>query len=152
MAKLEDKLAVLATMSLAQLRGEWLQLFRTPAPDGVAHRLLALGIAWRLQEKAQGGLSQASTRELDRLDRQLARTGDLGAEPTAALKVGTRLVREWGGATHQVELMDDGYVYGGERYGSLSQIAHKITGAKWSGPRFFGLNRRTAPVGGDLHG
>jgi hypothetical protein len=150
-ARLDDKLAALATMSLAQLRGEWLQTFRSPAPPRVAHKLLALGIAYRWQEKAYGSLPSMQARELDRLAGQLARTGDLGAAPTAALKVGTRLVREWHGVTHQVELLEDGYLYADARYGSLSQIAQKITGTKWSGPRFFGLTRRSQPAG-EAHG
>jgi len=55
------------------------------------------------------------------------------------LKPGTRLLREWGGKTHTVIVLDDGFEYDGERYPSLTQIARRITAAHWSGPRFFGL-------------
>jgi hypothetical protein len=52
---------------------------------------------------------------------------------------GTRLVREWNGKTHHVDVVQSGFVWNGGRYGSLSAIAREITGARWSGPRFFGL-------------
>ena len=143
MAKLDGRLAALATMSPAQLRGEWLQTFRTAAP-AVGYRLLALAIAHRLQVQARGGLSAAHAGELARLGARYARTGDVGADATATLKVGTRLVRDWGGVPHQVLIREDGFLYGDRVYRSLSQIARAITGAHWSGPRFFGLARRTS--------
>lgn len=140
MAKLNDKLAALATMSPAQLRGEWLQLFGCPAP-GVGHRLLALAIAHRLQEKAMGGLQASIVREIDVMVRQLNKTGSIRTSTVVALKPGTRLVREWRGTTHQVLLLDDGYLWQNAQYSSLSEIAYRITGTRWSGPRFFGLTR-----------
>lgn len=142
MQKLQDKLAALATMSPAQLRGEWLQLFRVPAPP-VGHKLLALRIAYRLQEKVMGGLPASSAREIENMVRQFGRTGGLKVK-AAALKPGTRLVREWGGATHQVLLLDKGYLYQDQHYRSLSMIARRITGTNWSGPRFFGLTGKGA--------
>jgi hypothetical protein len=54
-------------------------------------------------------------------------------------------VREWGGETHSVLVLDEGFGYRGGRYRSLSQIARLITGAHWSGPRFFGLNGGPKP-------
>lgn len=63
--------------------------------------------------------------------------------PPAALRtqpsVGTRLVREWNGRMHVVEVTENGFVWDGKSYRSLSAIARRITGAHWSGPRFFGL-------------
>ena len=57
------------------------------------------------------------------------------------LKPGARLVREWHGRTHTVTVTEDGFEYAGASYSSLTKIAKKITGAHWSGPRFFGLVR-----------
>jgi hypothetical protein len=128
-------------LSLAQLRGEWLQQHKAPPPETVGRPFLMLGIAHRLQEKAFGKLALSSVRELERLGRRLDETGTLGEEPTARLKLGTRLVREWQGRSHQVELTEKGYLYGDRNYASLSQVARAITGAQWSGPRFFGLKR-----------
>ncbi len=59
----------------------------------------------------------------------------LRAQPAA----GTRLVREWNGRMHVVEVTENGFVWDGKSYRSLSAIARRITGAHWSGPRFFGL-------------
>ena len=56
-----------------------------------------------------------------------------------ALAPGSRLVREWQGRPHTIEVLEDGFLYVGRRYRSLSEIARAITGARWSGPRFFGL-------------
>jgi hypothetical protein len=57
----------------------------------------------------------------------------------AAMKPGTRLVREWNGRIHHVEVVSDGFVWNGKTHRSLSVIAREITGVQWSGPRFFGL-------------
>lgn len=142
MSRLDDKLAALAKMSPAQLRGEWLQTFKTAAPD-VGHRLLALGIAHRLQAKAKGGLPPRLTREIEGMMRQLGKGGEIKLATAASLRPGTQLVREWHGTTHRVMILDDCYLYRDKRYGSLSEIARVITGTHWSGPRFFGLTRKT---------
>jgi hypothetical protein len=60
------------------------------------------------------------------------------------LRTGTTLVREWRGHTHTVLVREDGFEYEGRHYRSLTVIAEKITGAHWSGPRFFGLTRRVS--------
>lgn len=146
MSKLDDKLTALAMMSPAQLRGEWLQMFGTAAPP-VGHRLLALTMAHRLQEKAKGGLPVKLAREIDTMVRQLGKGGEIKASASATLRPGTQLVREWRGTTHRVLLLDDSYLYRDERYGSLSEIARKITGAHWSGPRFFGLTKTMTGTG-----
>lgn len=62
--------------------------------------------------------------------------------PTKSLKAGTRLVREWHGESHVVDVVGEGYLYRGDLYKSLSKIAASITGAKWSGPRFFGVSSK----------
>jgi hypothetical protein len=61
--------------------------------------------------------------------------------PAISLKAGTRLVREWHGVTHTVLVEAQGFDWNGRRYRSLTILAHEITGAHWSGPRFFGLRR-----------
>ena len=142
MATLEDKLIALATMSPAQLVAEWHRVHKSPAP-AMTPDLLRRGIAYRLQEQAHGGLKPSIKRELERIGGQFDRT-----EPVAVasmhIKPGTRLVRDWGGATHHVLVEERGFTYRDQRYGSLSEIASTITGTKWSGPRFFGLTRQRA--------
>jgi len=137
-----DDLAAIGKMSKAQLRERWVQLCRSQVPD-ISPALMALGIAHRLQVRRAADLPAASVRELRQLAIVLDRDGTLTSEPLATIKLGTALVRSWHGVTHQVLLTDRGYVYKGETYRSLSHIAREITGAHWSGPRFFGIRRRT---------
>lgn len=143
MAQIDDDLAALATMSPAQLRSKWRQLYRASPPDFTPD-LLRRGIAWRLQERFYGGLPAAAEDELRRLATELRRTGRI-AEPEVRLKPGTRLIRGWKGRSYLVEVKDDGYHYDGRRFTSLTPIAREITGTNWSGPRFFGVKARPAP-------
>ena len=122
-------------MSPAQLRGEWLRVHRSPAPQ-VTPDLLMRGIAYRLEEKAFGGFTVAEKRKLLSIGSDAA-----GASADIIIKPGTRLVRDWGGVSHHVLVLEKGYLYRDDRFDSLSQLARHITGAKWSGPRFFGLGK-----------
>jgi hypothetical protein len=49
------------------------------------------------------------------------------------------LVRDWGGVTHQAKVLEDGVLFRGKRFKSLSEVARVITGSRWSGLLFFGL-------------
>jgi Protein of unknown function (DUF2924) len=97
------------------------------------------GITYKMQESAFGGLSKAILRKLQ----TSVPSEPLVAkkrQPRPSFKPGTRLVREWHGVTHTVVILADGVEWRGQRYRSLSVVARDITGAHWSGPRFFGLN------------
>ncbi|MGB7406794.1 MAG: DUF2924 domain-containing protein [Pacificimonas sp.] len=131
----------LERMTPAELRAKWREVCRVPAP-AIGPSLLARGIAHRLQERAHGSLPSSTVREIDRLRKRLARTGSTEHLPTISLKTGTRLVRSWHGKTYQVLVCDKGFEFEGRHYDSLSHIAREITGAGWSGPRFFGLRKR----------
>lgn len=146
MSRLSDEFSALSKMPKLQLRERWSQLYRSSAPD-ISSALLALGIAHRLQVRQSADLPTGHVREIKRLGHILAGHGTLTSEPMATIKLGTSLVRSWRGATHQVLITDRGYVYKGQTYRSLSQIAYEITGARWSGPRFFGLKRRSKANG-----
>ncbi|MEO3471445.1 DUF2924 domain-containing protein [Roseomonas sp. CAU 1739] len=142
--ELSGPVAALASLGLEDLRIEWRKLYRSAAPVRLSRDLLQRSIAHRLQEEALGGLSAAALRQLGALSRSLAATGKQPpVAPAVKLKPGTTLVREWHGRTHTVTVLEKGFEHGGEHYASLTQIAHLITGAHRSGPRFFGL-RRTA--------
>jgi hypothetical protein len=121
---------------------EWRRQFRVNPPDRLRREILELGIAWKLQEKALGGLKKAVAAELRDLAEALATTGDIRRAKTPRLKPGARLVREWGGVTHEVTVVDGGFLWNGDVRKSLSAIAEEITGTHWSGPRFFGLTTR----------
>jgi hypothetical protein len=129
---------VQAEASLDELRREWRRLYHSDAPR-ISRDLLILGIGYRLQEIKHGGLGKATRRKLRTLAKTLHTTGRVGPTPGLSLKPGARLVREWHSRTHTVTVTEDGFEYAGSSYASLTKIAKKITGAHWSGPRFFGL-------------
>ena len=137
---LEDQLTALATLSSAQLRDEWERVMRSPAP-AISSTLLERGIAYELQAKRHGGLPPATRRAIERMTRELAQTGNVKTFGDTALRPGTRLSRDWHGRTYHVLVLDDGFLFEDRHYRSLSQIASAITGAAWSGPRFFGLKQ-----------
>ena len=83
--------------------------------------------------------SAATRRKLQTMAKALQTTGRVGPIPSLSLKPGARLVREWRRRTHNVTVTEDGFAYAGTSYPSLTKIAKRITGAHWSGPRFFGL-------------
>jgi Protein of unknown function (DUF2924) len=130
-----------ASASLDELRGAWRRLYHRDPPR-ISRDLLVLGIAYRLQEIKHGGLGKATLRKLQTLARTLRTTGRVGPTPSLSLKPGARLLREWRGRTHTVTVTEDGFEYAGTNYPSLTKIARKITGAHWSGPRFFALQAR----------
>ena len=101
--------------------------------------MLIRGIAYKLQEKAHGGLSKATRRRLRTLATTFAATGRVTPHNGAQVRPGTRLVREWHGRTYVVTVAEGGFDYDGARQGSLTAVAQRITGAHRSGPRFFGL-------------
>jgi hypothetical protein len=104
--------------------------------------LLTRGISYKLQERAYGGLSKAAARKLEQAAAGPASRGAAKPTPSVSLRPGTRLLREWHGVTHTALIHADGIEWRGQRYSSLSVVARKITGARWSGPRFFGLRRQ----------
>lgn len=142
MNALDNRLAELTAMPPAQLRSAWRDTFRTPAPD-IGPDLLRRAIANRLQERIHGSLTGATKREIERLRKRVERTGKAGHMHAISLKTGTRLVRSWNGKSYHVLVCDDGFEFEGRHFASLSHIAREITGAHWSGPRFFGLKKRS---------
>jgi hypothetical protein len=134
----------LKALTTADLRIEWRKLYRATPPSRLSRDLLIRGVAYRIQERAHGGLSLTIRRRLRAGSDQ--RDG-LTAAPAITLKPGTKLVREWHRHAHTVSVLDEGFEYQGERYNSLTRIARRITGAHWSGPLFFGISKRRGVEG-----
>jgi hypothetical protein len=132
-------LQAIERMDYATLREEWRRLYRAQAPKRVSRNLLMLGVAWKIQERAYGGLSAMAKRRLAELAKALERGGDVTRDRVARLRPGATLVREWRGKSHKVIVLEEGFEWNGTRWRSLSVIAREITGGHWSGPRFFGL-------------
>ena len=138
---LAGQLATLPSLSYRDLRAEWRRLYRASPPKKIGRDILELAVAWKLQERALGGLTSATRRRLADLAQTLESKGDLTKARSAKLRPGARLMREWRGASHEVLVTENGFLWRGERWRSLSVIAREITGTQWSGPRFFGLAR-----------
>ena len=130
----EREIAALEGLDRTALLERWRVAFERDASPRLSRPLMEKAIAYDIQVRAFGGLSARMIRAL---------RGAARADSRPAFSrlpgCGTRLVREWHGALHEVEVLEDGYLWRGERHRSLSAIARAITGTKWSGPRFFGL-------------
>jgi DUF2924 family protein len=141
---LEERIAPLEAMSLDDLRKEWPNWYKSAPPVGFSQDMLGRAIASKMQEKALGGLDAHTRRRLKVLSEKLERDGSITpGDNNTVLRPGTKLVRAWRGKTYRISVLADGFEYDGETYASLSKIANTITGAHWSGPRFFGLNKRS---------
>ncbi|MGZ3237232.1 MAG: DUF2924 domain-containing protein [Burkholderiaceae bacterium] len=125
------------------LRALWVEHFDRPPPLRARASLLIDCLAYRIQEQAFGGLALSTRTRL----RKLAIDVNEGKKPMVlfqpSIKPGTRLIRAWGGQTHEVQVTDDGFTYRDTCYTNLSEIARVITGSRWSGPRFFGILKPT---------
>lgn len=134
------RLADLPTLSRVALRDLWQQLFDGSPPAKLRRDLMIPILGYRLQEMAYGSVSAAALRRLRHLSVACERDSDSASTSARQIKPGTRLVRQWRDQVHLVTVEVNGYEYKGGRYKSLSQIARLITGTRWSGPLFFGIN------------
>jgi hypothetical protein len=135
-SRIERELAEIAIATRNQLIERWRRLIKRELPPYASVEFLRFVAAYAVQERALGGLSPTVKRQLVAIAR--------GERPTQAtgrirIKPGSRLLREWHGTTHEVIVTDKGFVWEGRTYKSLSAVAQTISGAKWNGPRFFGL-------------
>ena len=136
------EIAYLSDLSLSELRKLWSDRLGQP-PQLASTELTRRWLAWELQASKRGGLDAATRRHLRQLARSLAISSVSSAPSGGGLKPGTVLSREWAAATHKVVVLETGFSWNGQRWTSLSEIATKITGTRWSGPRFFGLHQRS---------
>ncbi len=143
---LAPKLAQLSCLSVEDLKAEWLSVIGGAPPKNARREYLVRAIAHHLQCDVHGGLPKALKRSLLKLAETPRPDSHTPSTPIRSLKAGARIFREWSGALHEVEVTDDGYRYRDQSYKSLSVIARKITGTRWSGPAFFGLKRAPTEV------
>jgi hypothetical protein len=139
--KVEAEIVGLADRSTQELRVAWREYHHAAPPVGLSRDLLIRVLAYELQERAQNGANAALRRRLQSLA-VASDKGVLAVDRGIVLKAGTTLVRQWRGYTHTVLVQKDGFEHDGQRYRSLTVIAERITGAHWSGPRFFGLTKQ----------
>ena len=131
-----QEVRALTRLDLEGLRAEWRSRYGAP-PTLRSPELLRRMLAWRIQVAAFGGLDSEAKRRL----RQACPPKPAAPAPPP----GTKLSREWQGALHDVSVVPDGFIYDGKQFHSLSQVARTITGARWNGPRFFGLRNSVTP-------
>jgi Protein of unknown function (DUF2924) len=149
-ALLANEIARLRGLDVEKLRARWHTAFRRRAPPHLPRHLLFHILAYRLQADRLGELDADSRRLLDRIgSRASDETDRLAADfnrTRTELKPGTLLTREWGGHLQRVMVLADGFSWNGTTYPSLSRVAFAITGTRWSGPRFFGLDQSSSEV------
>ena len=140
--ELEAELEALPTLPRPDLKKRWQELYGTPCPPKMSRKILRYAIAYRLQENVHGGLDKKTRRLLEKAAANLA-AGKPVVPERSKIKPGTRLLREWHGTMHEVIVLEEGVQFRDEMWPSLSAVAREITGARWSGPRFFGLKERS---------
>ncbi|MDB5448030.1 MAG: hypothetical protein JWQ97_3347 [Phenylobacterium sp.] len=129
-------------LSLVQLRQVWVVSFGDEPPRLRTRELMALALAYRVQVEAEGDLSGRAKRRLAELGRRFTADRNFTPAPGPVLKPGSSIIKAWRGVRHEVRVMEEGFSYQGERFGSLTEVAQRITGTKWNGPVFFGLKAR----------
>ena len=136
--KVEQNVQQLIGLTIAELRLRWITAFKSNPPKAFGPDLLRRSLAQKIQEEAYGGLPVATQRLLHQLMTQSAKNNGKIVMPRR-IKPGAILVREWKGKTHRIAVLKEGFAFESKPYSSLSEVARLITGARWNGPRFFGL-------------
>ena len=131
----------LKELTTAELRDKWREVIGNDAPVHLRRNMLEKHIIWHMQAKEYGGLSKKTERELKRLVAEFKEHKTIKQTPTLQIKSGTKLYREYQGTNHEVTVSDGGYIYNNKTYKSLSAIAREITGTRWNGKLFFGVNK-----------
>jgi hypothetical protein len=136
---LAERLSSLPHLGRDALCQLWQELLSSPPPAQLRRDFMIPILAHRLQQEGGGRLSGTTLKRIAVLARSVCGTTKPSLGLPSHLRPGTRLVRQWAGGIHVVNVERSGYEYKGTRYRSLSQIARLITGTRWSGPLFFGL-------------
>jgi hypothetical protein len=139
MEGVEREIEALADLTRVELVERWRERYRTSPPKGISRRLLVRAVAYEMQAKRYGSLKPVTDRRLRKIANGTAEGDDANRNASPRFQPGARLVREWNGVSHVVEVIEGGFIWNGDRHRSLSAIARAITGARWSGPRFFGV-------------
>ena len=142
-AEVSREIAALFDLSVSELRDRWRSVYGTNPPPRSSRKLLVSAIAYRMQERAFGGLKPSVRRLLERASEDACERRTLRTRPVTRASTGTVLIRDWQGKSHHVTVLDRGVLYRKRNYRSLSQVARVITGCRWSGPLFFGLRGRS---------
>jgi len=151
-AELEKLLSTMPGLPVEALRDIWNERLKTKPPPIRSSDVLGRLLAYQLQEKEFGGLDRVTERVLAKI--YLSTEGGSEYTPSILTQIrpGVEIVRVWKEETHRVVVVEGGFLYRGDHYRSLSVIARKITGTRWSGPRFFGLEKRPGAASDNVDG
>jgi hypothetical protein len=141
-ARILEQISDLPKLDKPQLLVIWSENFRHPPPSTLRKELMVPILAFRIQEREMGGLSNGARRRLSEIAKSLRSEEGSRPEAESELDNGTRLIRLWKGEAHEVRVLASGFEYRGKTFGSLSKIAREITGTRWSGPLFFGMRNK----------
>jgi hypothetical protein len=137
-----DEIKELERADVPTLKAKWKALLKRDPPRFAKRSFLTQVLAWEIQARAYGGLKRSVHRQLLALGHHNGSSPGMMMEPVANLRPGVKLVRSWQGVMHEVMVTEQGYLWRGQPFNSLSKIAREITGTRWSGPLFFGLRKR----------
>lgn len=141
---IEDELASLADLGIDRLRHVWKSRLGSSPPPIRSTDVLRRVLAWQIQAEVFGELDATSLRQLRQVADALERDGTYEPQVRRDLSPGVVLTREWKGKNYKVTATASGFEHQSKQYRSLSDIARTITGTRWSGPRFFGLEQKAA--------
>lgn len=136
----DNQLSLIQQMDRASCIVMWRKLHGRHPPNHLSIQFLRKSLLFETQVKNVGGYSKTLRRMFKHTLNGNGHTENRTNPLTTVLKPGMHLVREWNGKTYQVKVTEEDFVMNGRNYQSLSAIAKHITGAHWSGPRFFGLS------------
>jgi len=142
-----DSLNELKTLTRDELKARFSELYQCPVPKQMSRPFLCRVIAYRLQKNENDCPNAPLQRRLRKLAKELNLAGTVSTALPKPTKAGTRFLREWQGETHIVSVTGNGFRYREQTYRSLSAVAREITGTRWSGPAFFGLQDRKSHRG-----
>jgi hypothetical protein len=143
---IDKRITALKIMPRQNLKDEWENLYGRKPPKKIGRGLLIRSIAYRYQEEALGGLRAEIREKLAHLIEVYRIDPSKAFKQKNRLKCGTRLIRSWKGRLHEVMATENGFLYQGMEYRSLTEVAGKITGSHWSGLAFFGLKKGVKPA------
>ncbi|GAC1419060.1 MAG: DUF2924 domain-containing protein [Acidobacteriaceae bacterium] len=139
---ISDQIQQLPNMTKAELLSIWTKHFHQPPPPKLQRQLMTSILAYRIQEREYGGLSNTAKKRLREIASSLPAGKIRIQKKSSDPNQGTRLVRTWKGEVHEVFVWNGSFTYRGKEFSNLSQIAREITGTRWSGPLFFGTKER----------
>ena len=145
------EIARLRSLDIGALQAYWHSLFGKKPPSHLPKHLLFRMAAYQLQVNCFGGLDKETARFLDSLP-LTCNAKDVSAalnQRNTRPKAGTVFAREWNGQMHHVMAADEGFIWNGKTYPSLTKAASAITGTHWNGPKFFGLRDKPKKTTGE---